>query len=80
MSIALSIENLHKSFGNLEVLRGVSLTAEKGDVVSVLGSSGSGKSTILRCITFLDVPEKGKIVVNGEEISWCEHRHRNERN
>ncbi len=68
MSSALSVENLHKSFGNLEVLKGVSLTANKGDVVSMLGSSGSGKSTILRCITFLDVPDQGKIIVGGEEI------------
>lgn len=66
--VALSIEDLHKSFGNLEVLKGVSLTARKGEVVSMLGSSGSGKSTILRCITFLDVPDRGKIVVGGEEI------------
>lgn len=67
-TVALSIEDLHKSFGNLEVLKGVSLSANKGDVVSMLGSSGSGKSTILRCITFLDVPEKGRIIVGGEEI------------
>ncbi len=74
MSHALSIENLYKSFGNLEVLKGVSLTANKGDVVSMLGSSGSGKSTILRCITFLDVPDKGKILVNGEEIQLKQKR------
>jgi ABC-type histidine transport system ATPase subunit len=67
-TIALSVENLHKCFGNLEVLKGVSLTAKKGEVVSMLGSSGSGKSTILRCITFLDVPDQGKIMVGGEEI------------
>jgi arginine/ornithine transport system ATP-binding protein len=66
--VALSIENLHKRFGNVEVLKGVSLTAEKGEVVSMLGSSGSGKSTILRCITFLDHPDQGKIIVDGEEI------------
>ncbi len=65
---ALSVDNLHKRFGQLEVLKGVSLTAKKGEVVSMLGSSGSGKSTILRCLTFLDVPEQGKIVVAGEEI------------
>ncbi len=65
---ALSVRNLHKSFGQLKVLKGVSLDAKKGEVVSMLGSSGSGKSTILRCITFLDVPEQGAIVVGGEEI------------
>lgn len=65
---AIEVVNLHKRFGNLEVLKGVSLSAEKGEVVSMLGSSGSGKSTILRCITFLDNPDEGKIVVAGEEI------------
>jgi len=66
--IALSVENLHKSFGDIEVLKGISLTAYKGDVISVLGSSGSGKSTLLRCINFLEMPNKGKIIVGGEEI------------
>jgi ABC-type histidine transport system ATPase subunit len=65
---ALVVEYLHKSFGDLEVLKGVSLTAYKGDVISVLGSSGSGKSTLLRCINFLDMPDSGKIIVAGEEI------------
>jgi len=65
---ALSVENLHKSFGNVEVLKGISLTANKGDVISILGSSGSGKSTLLRCINFLEMPNKGKIIVGGEEI------------
>ena len=65
---ALVVEELHKSFGDLEVLKGVSLTAYKGDVISVLGSSGSGKSTLLRCINFLDMPNSGKIIVAGEEI------------
>ncbi len=65
---ALSIENLHKSFGDIKVLKGISLTANKGDVISVLGSSGSGKSTMLRCINFLEMPNKGKINVCGEEI------------
>ena len=72
--IALSIENLHKSFGNLKVLKGVSLTAKRGEVISMLGSSGSGKSTVLRCVTCLDVPEQGKIVVNGEEILMKQKR------
>jgi ABC-type histidine transport system ATPase subunit len=65
---ALSVENLYKSFGNIEVLKGVSLTANKGDVISVLGSSGSGKSTLLRCINFLEIPNGGKITVCREEI------------
>ncbi len=66
--IALSVEDLHKSFGDIEVLKGISLTAYKGDVISILGSSGSGKSTLLRCINFLEMPNKGKIIVGGEEI------------
>ncbi|MFA5903504.1 MAG: ABC transporter ATP-binding protein [Desulfobacula sp.] len=65
---ALSVEDLHKRFGNVEVLKGISLSACKGDVISILGSSGSGKSTLLRCINFLEMPDKGKITVGGEEI------------
>ncbi len=65
---AVVVEDLHKSFGPLEVLRGVSLTAHEGDVVSMIGASGSGKSTFLRCINFLELPSKGRITVTGEEI------------
>ncbi len=72
--IALSVENLHKSFGDIKVLNGISLTAHKGDVISVLGSSGSGKSTMLRCINFLELPNKGKISVCGEEILLKKNR------
>jgi len=63
------VENLHKSFGALEVLKGVSLSAQKGDVVAIIGGSGSGKSTMLRCINFLETPTSGRIVVSGEEIA-----------
>jgi octopine/nopaline transport system ATP-binding protein len=66
---AVVVNDLHKSFGPLEVLKGVSLTAREGDVVSMIGSSGSGKSTFLRCINFLEMPTRGQIIVNGEEIS-----------
>ncbi|EAQ25193.1 MULTISPECIES: ABC transporter ATP-binding protein [unclassified Roseovarius] len=69
VSPAILVENLHKSFGPLEVLKGVSLTAQKGDVVAIIGGSGSGKSTMLRCINFLETPSSGRIVVNGEEIA-----------
>jgi ABC-type histidine transport system ATPase subunit len=62
------VEDLHKSFGALEVLKGVSLAAREGDVVSVIGASGSGKSTLLRCINLLEVPNRGRIRVQGEEI------------
>jgi octopine/nopaline transport system ATP-binding protein len=66
---ALAVEDLHKRFGALEVLKGVSLTAHEGDVVSMIGASGSGKSTFLRCINFLETPSAGRIVVTGEEVA-----------
>ncbi len=66
---ALAVEDIHKSFGNQEVLKGISLTARKGDVISIIGSSGSGKSTLLRCINFLEIPDRGRVRVNGEEIA-----------
>ena len=65
---ALVAEDIHKSFGPLEVLKGISVTAENGDIISIIGSSGSGKSTFLRCINFLETPNSGRIVVGGEEI------------
>jgi octopine/nopaline transport system ATP-binding protein len=65
---ALVAEDIHKSFGSLEVLKGISVTAENGDIISIIGSSGSGKSTFLRCINFLETPNSGRIVVGGEEI------------
>lgn len=64
----LVAENIHKSFGDLHVLKGVSVNASQGDVISVLGSSGSGKSTFLRCINFLEPPDSGRISLDGEEI------------
>lgn len=66
---ALIAEDIHKSFGELKVLRGISLTARERDVVSIIGSSGSGKSTFLRCINFLEIPEQGRIAVGGDEIT-----------
>ncbi|HEY6734359.1 MAG TPA: ATP-binding cassette domain-containing protein, partial [Roseiarcus sp.] len=65
---ALTVDAMHKSFGQLEVLRGVSLKANDGDVISILGSSGSGKSTFLRCINLLETPDKGVVTVAGETI------------
>jgi len=65
---AVRINDLHKSFGTLEVLKGVSLTARQGDVVAIIGGSGSGKSTMLRCINFLETPTSGKIIIDGEEV------------
>jgi octopine/nopaline transport system ATP-binding protein len=65
---AIEVKNLHKSFGNLRVLRGVSITARQGDVLALIGSSGSGKSTLLRCINLLEIPDEGKVIVDGEQI------------
>ncbi len=64
----VEIADLHKSYGSIEVLKGISMTARQGDVVALIGSSGSGKSTLLRCINMLEVPEKGTVSVAGEEI------------
>ncbi len=64
----LIVEDIHKRYGDHEVLKGVSLKAARGDVISIIGSSGSGKSTFLRCINFLEHPNSGRITVNGEEI------------
>lgn len=71
---ALAVEDIHKSFGNHEVLKGISLTAKKGDVISIIGSSGSGKSTFLRCINFLETPDSGRVTVNGEEVAVIRRR------
>ena len=65
---AVEVTDLHKSFGTLEVLKGVSLTAKEGDVVAIIGGSGSGKSTMLRCINFLETPSSGRIAIDGEEV------------
>jgi ABC-type polar amino acid transport system ATPase subunit len=64
----LHLENVHKRFGQLEVLRGINLDVAKGEVVCVLGPSGSGKSTLLRCINLLEPPEQGTISLEGKEI------------
>lgn len=68
MSEIVRIENLHKSFGPLEVLKGIDLSVEAGETVVVLGSSGSGKSTMLRCINFMEDPTSGKIYLNGDLV------------
>ena len=61
--------NLHKSFGSLHVLTGVNQTIHKGEVVSIIGPSGGGKSTFLRCLNLLEKPEKGQIFLEGQEIT-----------
>jgi len=65
----IRVNNLHKNFGNLEVLKGVSLEVKKGEVLVIIGPSGSGKSTILRCINLLEEPTKGDIYIEGEKIN-----------
>ncbi|MCU1741702.1 MULTISPECIES: ABC transporter ATP-binding protein [unclassified Pseudomonas] len=64
----LIVEDVHKNYGSHEVLKGVSLKARAGDVISIIGSSGSGKSTFLRCINLLEQPSAGRITVNAEEL------------
>jgi arginine/ornithine transport system ATP-binding protein len=71
---ALRVEDIHKSFGNIKVLRGISLEAYDHNVISILGSSGSGKSTLLRCINLLETPTSGKVYFRGELIKMNEKR------
>jgi arginine/ornithine transport system ATP-binding protein len=70
----LEIKDLHKSYGTHEVLKGVSLEAKAGDVISIIGSSGSGKSTFLRCINLLEQPNAGDIVLNGEQLKLVSNK------
>lgn len=62
----IRVENLHKRFGDLEVLKGIDLEVDRGDVVCMIGASGSGKSTFLRCVNFLEEPTEGKIYIEGQ--------------
>ncbi|MBW8833613.1 MAG: ATP-binding cassette domain-containing protein, partial [Burkholderia sp.] len=66
--VALSVKNIHKSFGDHHVLKGISLDAHQGDVISILGASGSGKSTFLRCLNLLETPDDGSVALAGEEL------------
>nr|WP_263325808.1 amino acid ABC transporter ATP-binding protein [Neobacillus sp. Marseille-Q6967] len=65
----IKVENLYKQFGNHEVLKDISTSINKGEVVSIIGPSGSGKSTFLRCLNMLEVPTKGKVWINGQDIT-----------
>ncbi|RMX08363.1 ATP-binding cassette domain-containing protein [Corticibacter populi] len=67
-ALKLQVLNIHKHYGANQVLKGVSLAARAGDVISIIGSSGSGKSTFLRCINLLERPNQGRIIVTGEEL------------
>ncbi len=71
---ALQVEDMHKRFGSHEVLKGIDLTAHTGDVISIIGSSGSGKSTFLRCINLLEIPDAGKVSLHGELIRMKQRR------
>lgn len=71
----VEITDLHKSYAQLEVLKGINLSAAEGEVVTLIGSSGSGKSTLLRCINMLEVPERGSVMIAGEEIRLVGNAH-----
>ena len=71
---ALVVDNLRKRFGLEEVLKGLSINANEGDVISMLGASGSGKSTFLRCINLLEIPDSGSVTVRGETIHMATDR------
>ena len=67
-NVLLRVNDLHKKFGKLEVLQGVNLEVNKGDVVAIIGPSGCGKSTFLRCLNFLETPNSGEIIFNGDTV------------
>ena len=67
--VVVEVIDLHKSFGSVEVLKGISTVIHRGEVVCVIGPSGSGKSTLLRCVNLLEGPTSGTVVVNGEEVT-----------
>jgi len=71
----IEVRDIHKRFGDFEVLKGVSLSAREGEVISLIGASGSGKSTLLRCINMLEIPNQGSVTVNGETIGLTQNRH-----
>ena len=66
----IELRDIHKHYGDLPVLRGVSLSASAGDIIAIIGSSGSGKSTLLRCANLLELPQNGDIVFLGETVRW----------
>ncbi|TKZ20495.1 ATP-binding cassette domain-containing protein [Shimia litoralis] len=72
---ALKVDDLHKSFGAHHVIKGVSMEAQKGDVIAILGASGSGKSTFLRCINLLETPNSGDVYLAGEKMRMKQNRH-----
>ena len=75
----LKAVDIHKTFGSIEVLKGISLHAQAGDVISILGASGSGKSTFLRCMNLLEIPTSGDVIIAGEPVRWKGSRLRGQR-
>ena len=73
MEEIIKVENLHKSFHSLHVLKGINFEVKKGEIVSVIGPSGSGKSTLLRCLNHLEVADKGSISFEGQYIAKADH-------
>lgn len=71
---ALKVDDLHKSFGTLAVIKGISMEAQRGDVISILGASGSGKSTFLRCLNLLETPDSGYVYLAGEKMQMTRNR------
>ena len=69
-SPVIEIQNLHKAYGALEVLKGVDISAPRGNVISLIGSSGSGKSTLLRCCNLLEDSQQGEVLFKGEPVTW----------
>ena len=74
----IKVQNLHKSYGNVEVLKGINIEIQDGEVLAIIGPSGSGKSTFLRCLNFLEVAEKGIIEIDGAIVN-LEKRKKKER-
>ncbi|UUZ67031.1 ATP-binding cassette domain-containing protein [Polaromonas sp. P2-4] len=70
----LAMTDIHKSFGSHHVLKGITLAAQKGDVISILGASGSGKSTFLRCINLLETPDQGSVCLDGETLQMRQRK------
>lgn len=69
----IQIKNIKKSFGNNVVLNGISLDIEQGDIVAIIGPSGTGKSTFLRCVNLLEKPDEGTITIDGEQINYAKY-------
>src|SRR4051794_26459365 len=68
MNTVLSAKGIKKSYGTYTILKGLSVTAQRGDVIAIIGASGSGKSTFLRCLNLLELPDAGEIEFNGQHI------------